>query len=352
MGDDVVAALRELGIPEEVIERAVERGDPEGAIFEAVVLPAAERRTVSANDIEAAGGMSVEDNLRSIEAFGLPLPGAAEPFFAPEEAEALIELGKLGDFWPPHVMVQVARVYGRLLARIAQTEIQLFRLHVEQTMLEGREDRLPALREVREAFTRLIPLADPLLVGVHRRWVEHELAQVAVAAAEGEAGERALPGAAEVSFLFCDLKDFTAYADSEGDQAAVEVIDRFADTVSRERGRDFRFHKALGDGSMLVYKEPAHAVAAGARIVEAMSSPDTPGVHASVHCGTAVVREGDYFGASVNLAARLLNAADRDQLVATRQVVEASNGAGFDWESAGMQRVKGLAEPVELFRLA
>jgi adenylate cyclase len=75
-------------------------------------------------------------------------------------------------------------------------------------------------------------------------------------------------------------------------------------------------------------------------------------VHASVHWGTAVVREGDYFGASVNLAARLLNAADRDELVATRQVLEASEGAGYVWEPAGTQRVKGVTDPVELFRLA
>ena len=173
-----------------------------------------------------------------------------------------------------------------------------------------------------------------------------------MAAAEEEAGNHVLPGAADVSFLFCDLKDFTVYADSEGDQAAVDAIDHFADVVSHQRGQSFRFHKALGDGAMLVYKEPTDAVAAGARIVDAMRDPDTPGVHASVHCGTAIVREGDYFGGAVNLAARLLNAAGRDELVATRRVLEASEGAGFAWEPAGTQRIKGITDPVEVFRLA
>jgi hypothetical protein len=57
--DPVISSLRKLGIADEAIERAVERGDPEGAIFDAVLLPAIAERTVSAAQVEAAGGLSV-----------------------------------------------------------------------------------------------------------------------------------------------------------------------------------------------------------------------------------------------------------------------------------------------------
>ena len=117
------------------------------------------------------------------------------------------------------------------------------------------------------------------------------------------------------------------------------MIDRFADTVVRQRGPGFRFTKALGDGFMLVYGDAHAAVAAGGRVVDAMRGIDTPGVHASVHSGVALVREGDYFGSAVNLAARLLLAAERDQLVATRPVVE-ETGSTFTWEPAGTQRMR------------
>ena len=63
------------------------------------------------------------------------------------------------------------------------------------------------------------------------------------------------------------------------------------------------------------------------------------------------LREGDYFGSSVNLAARLLNDADRDELVATRQAVDACPPER-NWESRGTRRVRGFAEPVELYLLA
>ena len=160
-----------------------------------------------------------------------------------------------------------------------------------------------------------------------------------------------LPGAVDVTLLFCDLKDFTAYADEEGDGAAVAAIDRFTDTVTRERGRSVRLMKLLGDGAMLAYAEPEDALTAGERIIAAVRDAPGPGVHASAHTGVAVLREGDYFGGAVNLAARLLALARRDELVATRPVVE-SGGDRFAWERAGPVRVRGVAEPVEIFRLA
>lgn len=343
--------LRQLGIPPEAIKSALERGDPEGAIFEAVFLPAIAERTVSAADIEAAGGLPAVDIARMVEGFGFPPPDPHQPAFTPDEADAFTELGRLvvEDIWPTELGVQIARVYGRLLARIAQAELQLFRTYVESRLRAGEQDRLGSLRAVHSAFARLLPLADPLIVGVHRRWIEHELRQAAVSEAERGAHGHPLPGAAEVAFLFCDLKDFTAYADREGDAAAVEAIDRFIETVTRLRGEGCHLMKLLGDGSMLSYGDARKAVAAGARIIDAMRSA-TPSVHASVHKGVAIAREGDYFGGTVNLAARLLADADKDELLATRPVVEVA-GEIFEWEPAGTRRIRGVRDPVEVFRL-
>ena len=65
--------------------------------------------------------------------------------------------------------------------------------------------------------------------------------------------------------------------------------------------------------------------------------------------GPAVRREGDYFGASVNLAARLLSLAERDELLATAPVVERCQE--FDWEHCGSERLRGLSDEVQVFRL-
>jgi adenylate cyclase len=348
---DVAQTLRQLGIAPEAIQRAIARGDPQGAIFDAVLLPDTEDRVISASEIEVSGGLPATEIVALMQAFGLPAPDPSEPAFTQQEARIFRELASLRAVWPSDLTIQVARVYGRLLARIAQTEVQLFRLHVEPRLLDDADDHLDGLRAVQSAFSQLRPLADRLVLTVHRRWLEHELGQAAVQAAETDAGARRLPGAVQVAFLFCDLKDFTAYANRQGDEAAVDAVARLADVVTRERGERVRLMKSLGDGYMLCYSDAVAAVSAGARIVKSMSSDAGPGAHASVHEGAAIAREGDYFGSAVNLTARLLTTADRDELVATTAVVHATEGA-FAWESRGTRRIRGISEPVELFRLA
>ncbi|HEY1514920.1 MAG TPA: hypothetical protein VGF91_00795 [Solirubrobacteraceae bacterium] len=67
MHDDyVIAGLCPLGIPAEAIARAMRRGDPDGAIFQAVLMPAIADRTVSASEIERRGGLRVSGSERAV----------------------------------------------------------------------------------------------------------------------------------------------------------------------------------------------------------------------------------------------------------------------------------------------
>lgn len=324
--------------------------DDLSGILASILLPGIEERTVTPAELEARGGIPPDETRALFEAFGLPAPSDDEPALTPAEADAFVTLGRFEADWPPDLRLRVARVYGRLLARIAQAELSLFREQFERRLGDDQGSTQSTLRAASEAFAGLVPITEPLLSGVHRRWVEHELAQAAVSGAEAELTEQRLPGAEDVAFLFCDLKDFTAFADREGDAAAVVAIDRFNEVVITERGAGVRFMKLLGDGVMLVYSDTPDAVAAGASIIAAMRTGGPPGVHATAHCGLAIPREGDWFGSAVNLAARLLDAAERDELVATRAAVDAA-GDAFSWDSAGERRVRGFGTAIEVFRL-
>lgn len=348
--EEIIGTLLRLGVSREAIGRAQERGRVEDAIFDVVLDPERDERTVSAAEIEADGGLQVGETQLVALGFGLRVPAPDEPFFTEAEAAVLERFGELREIWPPEVYLQIVRVYGQALAHIAQTEIHLFRLHVEPELRAASGGMLGALPAVREAFGQLLPLADPMLLGVHRRRVEHELAQAAVRDAELETPEGALPGAVDVTLVFCDLKDFTAYADGHGDAAALAVIEHFATVVASEHGERGHLLKGLGDGYMLSYPEPLEAVEACLRIIGLMRSEDTPSVHASVHSGVALYREGDYFGQMVNLAARLLGLAESDELVASEAVVERTRGS-FDWEHRGSHRIRGVKEPVPAYGL-
>lgn len=341
--------LRALGVPEEAIERARRHGDPLGAFFESLPVRAAADRTVTPAQIEAGGGMPVARSQELMRAFGLPAPDPDEPAFNRQEAAALTELWRQQDLWPFEEGVQIARLYGRLMARIAQASVQQWLAVVGPRLRDTGLDAGQRTITAAQSFDRLLPVADALITGVHRRWVEREAAQIAVRNVESGPGAELIRGAAEVSILFCDLKDFTAFAARQGDGAAVRIIDRLASTVTEERGEEAGLTKLLGDGFMLVYPEPLPAVRAASRIIKAMRAPGQPGVHASVHHGPAVPREGDYFGTAVNLAARLLVLAERDELLATTPVVERCHE--LEWEHCGSERVRGFSGEVRVFRL-
>jgi adenylate cyclase len=347
----IAQILREVGVPEDAIEAAIENGDPEAAILESTLTPAQAERTVSPADVEARGGLSAEEVADVFQAMGFPRPEPGDPTLTPEEADVYVELAQLRDVWPHELTKQVARIYGRLLARIARTGIQLFRLYSEPLVRASTDDRAEQLVAMRAAFERLGTMPDPLLAGVHRRWIEYEVAQSAINEVESLAPGLEMSGAADVSLLFCDIKDFTAYSTAEGDAAAVKAIDLFARTVDAERGEDGRVIKALGDGQMIAFTDPREAVSAGSRIIAGMCEHEVLRVHASVHRGVAITREGDYFGATVNLAARLLATAGRNELVATEPVVS-SAGDEWAWESKGLRHIRGVPERVEVFVLA
>ena len=106
--------------------------------------------------------------------------------------------------------------------------------------------------------------------------------------------------------------------------------------------------KLLGDGAMLHFPDPAEAVRTGLEVVRHLNDAGMPPAHVGVAAGPVVFREGDYYGRVVNLAARIMGRAGANEVLATAGVASALEDLAF--ESLGMVELKGIAEPVELFR--
>lgn len=113
-------------------------------------------------------------------------------------------------------------------------------------------------------------------------------------------------GESPASFAFADLVGFTALTESHGDAEAVVAVDRFYALAHRlvalHGGEEV---KRLGDGLMLRFSDPAAAVRCSLEVVVATRGHERLGVRVGVDFGTAVAHEGDWLGATVNLAARV-----------------------------------------------
>ncbi len=157
---------------------------------------------------------------------------------------------------------------------------------------------------------------------------------------------------AEATFLFADIAGFTALTEAHGDEQAVQLVEEFAAAVQGELPRvDGEYVKAVGDALMLRVPDPGDAIRLGLWITHnAMGGHQAPSVRVGGNHGSAVERGGDYFGATINVAARVSAlAAGGEVLVTGPTAALAPDLEGVLYESRGRQVLRNVAEPVEIF---
>ena len=85
-------------------------------------------------------------------------------------------------------------------------------------------------------------------------------------------------------------------------------------------------------------------------MVDSAPSRGLPEAHIGVNAGPMLYDEGDYFGRTVNLAARIASQADAAEVYVGEPVVRIASGDGFRLIEIGNFELKGIAEPVTIFR--
>lgn len=153
-------------------------------------------------------------------------------------------------------------------------------------------------------------------------------------------------------YIFADIAGFTSLTEAHGDEEAVALIGRFADAVGAELPAVGGEHvKTIGDALMLRVPEPGSAIRLGLRIVRGiLGDHGAPAIRVGLHHGSAVERDGDYFGAAVNLAARVSAlAAGGEVLVTGPTAALVPELEGVVYESRGRHELRNVSEPIELF---
>jgi class 3 adenylate cyclase len=170
-----------------------------------------------------------------------------------------------------------------------------------------------------------------------------------------------VPGvAAYRSFLFADLRGYTSFIERAGNAAGVELLDDYLQIVrkcvSAHEGAEI---KVEGDGFHAVFPSASAAVMCGLEITAAAAEasaarPDRPmNVGIGIHAGEAVETADGFIGSAVNIASRVCAAAPAGEVLVTstvRGITHASIAVTFI--PRGRRRLKGIADPVELFAVA
>ena len=157
----------------------------------------------------------------------------------------------------------------------------------------------------------------------------------------------------EHTFVFADLAGYTALTEAHGDDDAAQVATRFHAVALACLLEGTRIVKTIGDAVMIVAPSIDDGIAAARQIAAAVAAQaNFPAVRIGIHTGPAACRDGDYFGAAVNIAARVAAIARAGEIVCTEPVAQVAMTLGLSTaRPMGTVRLKNVAAPVALFEL-
>lgn len=299
---------------------------------------------------EAAELVDLDDELveRVMALLGTPLANADR--LSDDDVEALRTLKRILDSGFPLVaLLQLIRVYAQSMRRIAEAEVRLFHLYVHEPMIAEGIPPLEMAEELGGLAERLLPEMGPITEYVHRRYLGHYLEQDVVGHMESDFGMG--PGGVghmSIAICFVDLTGFTRFTEEEGDEQALDLVERFVETVEATLPAEATIVKTIGDEVMVVSPDPEVLTEWAVGFLALFR--DRPRPRTGLHYGRAVYRDGDYFGGDVNLAHRIVARALAGEVLVTSAVADEIGSSDYiDFEPIGQVELKGIPEPVELF---
>jgi adenylate cyclase len=349
-------ALDRSGIPLQEIGAAIRRGelsldflaelwpDPVGFVPDTTIGRFAEEHGLPWELIES-----------SRVRLGLPRPRRDEPIREDDAVVFPSAAALLGAGLNEAAIVRFSRVMGEHLRLLAEAQVRFFDDAVMGPMLDSGVPEQQAWDLVAGMGSQLSPTFEQILVWLYRRHQEHALFEDIVEHMEQvleRSGRHESRASRPQAIVFLDLTGFTRLTEEQGDEAAADLAARLAllaQEASSARGGTPV--KLLGDGVMFHFREPAQAVASALDMVTLVVEADLPPAHVGINAGPVVFREGDYFGRTVNVAARIAAKAGPGEVLASEAAMDAVDDPEVAFEPVGKAELKGVPEPMALYRV-
>jgi adenylate cyclase len=297
-------------------------------------------------ELSELSGVDLDFLLRARRAMGLSIPEPDEPVYTDADLELarMLHVARAAGISDEETL-ELLRVLGRGFSQAAESLRALpLRLVTEPGI--GEHD---LAQRYSEAAEQLYPLVEPLtrdLLTLHMRQATQS---EVISAIERSAGS--LPGSRELAVCFADLVGFTRLGEEVPADELGHLAARLEALAADAAEPPVRLIKMLGDAAMLASAEPGPLLDTTLNMLDAADAAgeDFPQLRAGAALGPALPRAGDWFGRPVNLASRITQIARPGSLLAEREIRD-SVGEGFRWSYAGERRLRGVREPVRLFR--
>jgi class 3 adenylate cyclase/YHS domain-containing protein len=158
----------------------------------------------------------------------------------------------------------------------------------------------------------------------------------------------------DLALMIADLSGYTALTEAHGALEASEIVRRFLALVSGCLEPSVFLVNSVGDEVFCAGADGLAVVRTALRLRDGVErEKGFPRIRTGLHRGPVIVRGGRYFGAPINLTARLAGRALGGQILCTQPVAETARTlADFDPRPLGEARFKNVTLPVAVFELA
>ncbi|MFZ0089914.1 MAG: adenylate cyclase regulatory domain-containing protein [Solirubrobacteraceae bacterium] len=282
---------------------------------------------------------------------GLGIPSEQRPTVSADDLELLRYVATVLDSGFPLVaLLQLVRVYGQAMSRVADAEVRLFHLYVHEPLMRSGATGIETAEQMEAISRQVLPLAGPVLERVHQRYLQFFVEQDVVGHMESDLdGSEIDLGRMRVAIAFADLAGYTRLTEEAGELIAVDAVERFLEAVQASLPDEARVIKTIGDEAMIIGSDPA-ALAEWA-VAFQRHQWTFPPPRIAVHAGVALYRDGDYYGRDINIASRVAATAAGGEVLVTTPVAELA-GPRLGLAAVGDMRLEGLREPIEVFAAA
>ncbi len=251
----------------------------------------------------------------------------------------------------PHATERLLRVLGDNLRRVAEVQADWWNSQVVVPLLR-QGTKVGDIGNATEAFGRDLNerYQQAFLAIQHaqegRTWMGNIMAGIEAGMTQaGLYTKQDRPPA----MCFFDITGYTRLTQERGDDAAAALATTFSRMVQRTSSQyEGKAVKWLGDGVMFYFADPGPGVVAALEMVEGAADAGLPPAHVGLHAGPVLFQEGDYFGQTVNLAARIADYARPGEVLVSQAVVEASEGAPAAFTEIGPVELKGVSVATRL----
>jgi Adenylate cyclase, family 3 (some proteins contain HAMP domain) len=302
---------------------------------------------IGVDELAARAGLDTDQVFSILEAAGATVPAGAEQTFVESDVETFQMFAAGVAIFDPEAILDITRVMGNAMARVAEAAITLFQVEVEGPMAEREAGALAHAEANLDAVTALEVLPR-VMGGLFRLHIETAIRRSRDAYdVENPYGSRRL------AVGFIDLVGFTPLSMQLDNAKLAEMIDGFERRANEiVTQHDGRVVKHIGDEVMFVAVGASAACRIALAACQAFRDADVE-PHGGLAIGGLVTRGGDFYGPIVNLASRIGDIAVPNEILVTEDVMRgAADDAQLTFEPAGRRMLKGFDEPVALWSLS